>query len=45
MSPQQRILIIRLSEKLNKNPAYAKNIGIEIKSRIQRRDTNVRNNF
>lgn len=31
MSPQQRILIIRLSEKLNKNPAYAKNIGIEIK--------------
>lgn len=33
MSPQQRILIIRLSEKLNKNPAYADKLGVVIKNK------------
>ncbi|MBP3329725.1 MAG: hypothetical protein J6L89_02715 [Clostridia bacterium] len=30
MSPRQRQLAIRLSEKIAKNPEYAKNIGVEI---------------
>ena len=30
MNPRQRILAIRLSEKLKKNPDYAKAVGIEI---------------
>ena len=29
MSPKQKILAIRLSEKITKNPAYAKSIGVE----------------
>ncbi len=32
MSPKERLLIISLSEKIKKNPAYAKQIGIEIKN-------------
>ena len=32
MTPKQKILAIRLSEKITKNPEYAKNIGIEIKN-------------
>lgn len=47
MPPHQRILAIRLSEKLNKNPSYAEKFGvvIENKNKTQRRDINVRNNF
>ena len=30
MLPRQKILTIRLSEKLAKNPDYAKKIGVEI---------------
>ncbi len=47
MSPQQRILAIRLYEKLNQNPSYAEKIGvvIENKNLLKRRDINVRNNF
>ena len=30
MSPRQRQLAIRLSEKIAKNPEYAKSIGVEI---------------
>lgn len=30
MSPKHKISAIRLSEKLSKNPSYAKRIGIEI---------------
>lgn len=31
MSPRERLLIISLSEKISKNPAYAKQIGLEIR--------------
>ena len=31
MTPKQKILAIRLSEKLSKNPDYSKYLGIEIK--------------
>lgn len=30
MSPRQKILAIRLTEKLAKNPDYARTIGVEI---------------
>ena len=30
MNPKQRILAIKLSEKLAKNPEYARTIGVEI---------------
>ena len=30
MSPRQRMLAIRLTEKLTKNPDYARTIGVEI---------------
>lgn len=30
MNPRQRILAVRLTEKLEKNPEYARNIGVEI---------------
>lgn len=36
MSPRQKVLAIRLSEKISKNPAFAKSIGVEIK----RKNTN-----
>ena len=32
MKPKQRILAIKLSEKIAKNPDYAKHIGIESKN-------------
>lgn len=32
MSPRQRILSIKLAEKINKNPAYAQHIGIKAKT-------------
>ena len=31
MPPRQRILTIRLTEKISKNPEYAKKIGIQVK--------------
>lgn len=34
MSPRQKILAIRLTEKLAKNPEYARTIGVEIKNKI-----------
>ncbi len=30
MSPRQKILAIRLTDKLAKNPGYARTIGVEI---------------
>ncbi len=33
MTPRQKLLAIRLSEKIEKNPAYAKSIGIEIQNK------------
>jgi len=33
MSPQQRILAIKLAEKINKNPSYAKKLGIVIENK------------
>ncbi len=33
MLPRQKILAIRLSEKIAKNPEYAKKIGIEVKNK------------
>lgn len=36
MTPKQKILAIRLSDKLAKNPDYAKCLGVEIK----RKNTN-----
>lgn len=32
MNPKQRILTLRLAQRIRKNPAYAKAIGIEIKN-------------
>lgn len=39
MPPRQRILAIRLSDKIAKNSAYAKNIGIEIKKQTNNKQT------
>lgn len=33
MHPKQRIMAIKLGEKIAKNPDYAKHIGVELKSR------------
>ena len=33
MLPRQKILAIRLSEKIVRNPDYAKKIGVEIKDK------------
>ena len=37
MLPRQKILAIRLSEKIAKNPDYAKKIGVEIKNNNTKR--------
>lgn len=39
MTPKQKILTIRLSEKITKKPEYAKNIGIEIKNLNKKENT------
>lgn len=39
MSPKQKILAIRLSEKISKMPEYTKNIGVEIKKSIKKENT------
>ena len=36
MSPRQRILAIKLAEKIAKNPDYAKHIGIDIKTKNEK---------
>jgi hypothetical protein len=33
MSPRQKILAIRLTDKIAKNPDYARTIGVEIKNK------------
>lgn len=33
MSPQQRILAIKLAEKINKNQSYAEKLGIAIENK------------
>ncbi len=33
MNPRQRILAIKLSEKLNKNPSYADKLSVVIKNK------------
>lgn len=33
MSPQQRILAIKLAEKINKNPSYAEKLSIVIENK------------
>ena len=37
MSPRQRMLAIRLTEKLAKNPEYARTIGVEISDKKDRK--------
>lgn len=37
MTPQQRILTIRLAEKINKNPSYAEKIGVAIKTKKEQK--------
>ena len=44
MSPKQRILAIRLTEKLAKNPDYARTIGVEISDKKDRKG-NKENSF
>ncbi len=36
MTPKHKISAIRLSEKISKNPSYAKHVGIEIKKSQQK---------
>ena len=38
MSPRQKILAIRLTEKLAKNPEYARIIGVEISNKKDGKD-------
>ena len=44
MSPRQKILAIRLTERLAKNPDYARTIGVEISDKIDRKG-NKENSF
>lgn len=39
MTPKQKVLAIRISEKISKMPEYAKNIGIEIKKSNKKENT------
>lgn len=39
MSPRQKILAIRLTEKLAKNPEYARTIGVEITNKKDGKDS------
>ncbi len=43
MSPKQRILAIRLTEKLAKNPDYARTIGLEIINKNKKEAANDEN--
>ena len=40
MSPKQRMLAIRLTEKLAKNPDYARTIGVEITNNKKEAESN-----
>lgn len=40
MSPRQRMLAIRLTEKLAKNPEYAQTIGVEITNTKKEAESN-----
>ncbi len=40
MSPRQRMLAIRLTEKLAKNPEYARTIGVEITNTKKEAESN-----
>lgn len=38
MNPKQRMLAIKLTEKLTKNPEYARTIGVEISNKKDCKD-------
>ena len=40
MNPRQRILAVRLIEKLEKNPEYARSIGVEITNNKKEAENN-----
>lgn len=44
MSPRQKILTIRLTEKLAKNPEYARTIGVEITNTKKEAENNENRN-
>ena len=44
MSPRQKILAIRLTEKLAKNPEYARTIGVEITNTKKEAENNENRN-
>ncbi len=44
MSPRQKILAIRLTEKLAKNPDYAQTIGVEITNTKKEAENNENRN-
>ena len=44
MSPRQRMLAIRLTEKLAKNPEYARTIGVEITNTKKEAENNENRN-
>lgn len=44
MNPRQRMLAIRLTEKLAKNPEYARTIGVEISNKKDHKE-NTKNSF
>ena len=44
MSPRQKILAIRLTEKLAKNPDYAQTIGVEISNTKKEAENNENRN-
>ena len=44
MSPRQKILAIRLTDKLAKNPEYARTIGVEITNNKKEAENNEKRN-
>ena len=44
MSPRQRMLAVRLTEKLAKNPEYARTIGVEIITNKKEAESNENRN-
>ena len=44
MNPRQRMLAIRLTEKLAKNPEYARTIGVEITNTKKEAENNENRN-
>ena len=40
MSPRQKVLAIRLTEKLAKNPGYARALGVEITNNKKEAESN-----